>query len=75
MVKKYINEQELQIAISEYNPDMELGHVVETQYEKEVATVTYVSANTLGFVEQVYAVVRRDDQTNSIKKHLCYTIR
>ena len=67
MVKKYINEQELQIAISEYNPDMELGHVVETQYEKEVATFTQVYDNISGAGEQVYAVVRRDDQTNSIK--------
>ena len=75
MTKQYINDTNLQTAMAEYDSEMELGHVAKTPNGHRLGTVTYVSANTLGFVEQVYAVVRRDDQTNSIKKHLCYTIR
>ena len=59
MTKQYVNENNLQITMTEYQDNMVVGREVYDQYEKEVGTVTYVSANTLGFVEQVYAVVRK----------------
>ena len=59
MTKKYVNEGELQTAMTEYLPNMRVGKVVDTQYGKEVGTVTQVYDNASGFGEQVYAVVRK----------------
>ncbi|ARC26881.1 hypothetical protein A6J72_06625 [Streptococcus intermedius] len=54
MTKQYVNEDNLQIAMTEYRNDMVVGREVYDQYKKEVGTVTRVYDNTSGDGEQVY---------------------
>ena len=59
MDKQYVNDEHLQIAMTEYNPNnSEIVHIVQTEQNKTVGTVTQVYDNTTGVGEQVYAVVK-----------------
>lgn len=59
MEKRYVNDEQLQIAMTEYNKNnSKIGHEVKTQYHKTVGFVTQVYDNTSGDGEQVYAIVR-----------------
>ena len=59
MPEKYINDPHLQIAMTEYQPNMkEDKYEVNTQYNQNVGYVTQVYNNTTGAGEQVYAVVK-----------------
>ncbi|MGU7990733.1 triacylglycerol lipase, partial [Streptococcus suis] len=57
MVKKYVNEDNLQIAMTEYN-NLGKGDAVITQYDNIVGRVTLDFDNENGNGEQVYAVVK-----------------
>ena len=57
MEKEYINDYNLQIAMTEYN-DNSINREVKDQYDRSVGTVTQVYDNTTGAGEQVYAVVK-----------------
>ena len=48
MTKKYVNENNLQTAMTEYQDNMVVGREVYDQYKKEVGTVTRVYDNTSG---------------------------
>ncbi len=56
MSNKYLNEENLQIAMTEYN-DISISREVKDQYDRSIGYVTYVSNNKDGNGEQVYAVV------------------
>ena len=56
MSNKYLNEENLQIAMTEYN-DISISREVKDQYGRSIGYVTYVSNNKDGNGEQVYAVV------------------
>ena len=58
MIKDYVNDKNLQIAMTEYDSEMDLDHVVKTQSGDQIGTVTQVYNNTTGVGEQVYAVVK-----------------
>ena len=58
MIKDYVNDKNLQIAMTEYDSEMDLNHVVKTQSGDQIGTVTQVYNNTTGAGEQVYAVVK-----------------
>ena len=58
MIKDYVNDKNLQIAMTEYDSEMDLDHVVKTQSGDQIGTVTQVYDNTSGAGEQVYAVVK-----------------
>ena len=58
MIKDYVNEENLQVAMTEYDSEMDLDHVVKTQSGDQIGTVTQVYDNTTGAGEQVYAVVK-----------------
>ncbi|EMC18411.1 hypothetical protein, partial [Streptococcus mutans] len=58
MLKKYVNDLNLQIAMSEYDEDnTETGHYVITQNKTTVGRVGQVYDSTNGHGEQVYAIV------------------
>ena len=58
MIKDYVNDKNLQIAMTEYQDNMGEGRTLYDQYESELGTVTQVYSNTTGAGEQVYAVVK-----------------
>ncbi|EID26762.1 hypothetical protein HMPREF1047_0841 [Streptococcus oralis SK1074] len=58
MIKDYVNDKNLQIAMTEYDSEMDLDHVVKTQSGGQIGTVTQAYNNTTGAGEQVYAVVK-----------------
>ncbi|MDU3712923.1 MAG: hypothetical protein E7G23_02950 [Streptococcus mitis] len=63
MVEKYINDPHLQIAMTEYQPNMKKDkYEVNTQYNHNVGYVTQVYNNTTGAGEQVYAVLKNPDE-------------
>ncbi|AGU78808.1 hypothetical protein [Streptococcus intermedius] len=51
--KRYVNEDNLQIAMTEYK-ELSVGKDVLTQYNENIGTVTRVYDNTSGDGEQVY---------------------
>ncbi len=51
--KRYVNEDNLQIAMMEYK-ELSVGKDVLTQYNENIGTVTRVYDNTSGDGEQVY---------------------
>ncbi|AXQ79282.1 DUF2974 domain-containing protein [Streptococcus chenjunshii] len=57
MVKKYVNEENLQTAMTEYNKRMTKGSEVTDQYDRTVGYVSKVYDNETGAGEQIYAVV------------------
>lgn len=62
MNEQYVNDKNLQIAMTEYDSEMDLDHVVKTQSGDQIGTVTQVYDNTTGAGEQVYAVVKNSDE-------------
>ena len=63
MNEQYVNDKNLQIAMTEYQPNMkENKYEVNTQYNQNVGYVTQVYNNTTGAGEQVYAVVKNSDE-------------
>lgn len=62
MIKDYVNDKNLQIAMTEYDSEMDLDHVVKTQSGDQIGTVTQVYNNTTGAGEQVYAVVKNPNE-------------
>ena len=55
MAKKYVHENNLQIAMTEYQKNMGIiGYEVKDQYDKFIGHVTRVYDNTSGDGEQVY---------------------
>ena len=63
MNEQYVNDKNLQIAMTEYQLNMkENKYEVNTQYNQNVGTVTQVYDNTTGAGEQVYAVVKNPDE-------------
>ena len=62
MIKDYVNDKNLQIAMTEYDSEMDLDHVVKTQRGDQLGTVTQVYNNTTGAGEQVYAVVKNPNE-------------
>ena len=62
MIKDYVNDKNLQIAMTEYDSEMDLDYVVKTQRGDQLGTVTQVYNNTTGAGEQVYAVVKNPDE-------------
>ena len=46
MIKDYVNEKNLQVAMTEYDSEMDLDHVVKTQSGDQIGTVTQVYDNT-----------------------------
>ncbi|RFU49982.1 hypothetical protein DDV23_11245, partial [Streptococcus chenjunshii] len=50
--KKYVNEKNLQTAMTEYNKGLEAGRVVETQYGDTVGFVSKINDNETGAGEQ-----------------------
>ena len=62
MIKDYVNDKNLQIAMTEYDSEMDLDHVVKTQSGDQIGTVTQVYNNTAGAGEQVYALVKNPDE-------------
>ena len=63
MDKQYVNDEHLQIAMTEYNPNnSEIGHIVQTEQNKTVGYIGQVYDNTSGDGEQVYAVVKNPDE-------------
>ena len=54
MTKQYINEDNLQIAMAEYNTNMGIGRIAKTPNGHRLGTVTRVYDNTSGDGGQVY---------------------
>ncbi|MGT2735782.1 hypothetical protein ACVRXS_01195, partial [Streptococcus orisratti] len=69
MLKKYVNDLNLQIAMSEYDEDnTETGHYVITQNKITVGRVSKVYDNEHGNGEQVYAVVSEQEYDKDPKE-------
>ena len=51
--KRYVNEDNLQIAMTEYK-ELSVGKDVLTQYNENIGTVTRVYDNTSGDGERIY---------------------
>ena len=60
-MRKYVDDSNLQIAMTEYN-DNSIKREVKDQYDRSVGTVTQVYNNTTGAGEQVYAVLKNPDE-------------
>ena len=45
-MRKYVDDSNLQIAMTEYDSEMDLDHVVKTQSGDQIGTVTQVYNNT-----------------------------
>ena len=60
-MRKYVDDSNLQIAMTEYN-DNSINREVKDQYDRSVGTVTQVYNNTTGAGEQVYAVLKNPDE-------------
>ena len=60
-MRKYVDDSNLQIAMTEYN-DNSINREVKDQYDRSVGTVTQVYNNTTGAGEQVYAVVKNPNE-------------
>ena len=60
-MRNYVDDSNLQIAMTEYN-DNSINREVKDQYDRSVGTVTQVYNNTTGAGEQVYAVVKNPDE-------------
>ena len=74
-MRKYVNDSNLQIAMTEYN-DNSINREVKDQYDRSVGTVTQVYNNTKGAGEQVYAVVKNpNEQAEDIQKvKVCFYV-
>ena len=61
MEKEYVNDKQLQIAMTEYR-NLKLDNVARTPNNEKLGTVTQVYNNTTGAGEQVYAVVKNPNE-------------
>ncbi|MGK8865943.1 hypothetical protein ACRS71_04615 [Streptococcus oralis] len=61
MEKEYVNDKQLQIAMTEYR-NLKLDNIARTPNNDILGTVTQVYNNTTGAGEQVYAVVENSDE-------------
>ncbi|VTS72140.1 hypothetical protein [Streptococcus australis] len=61
MEKEYVNDKQLQIAMTEYR-NLKLDNIARTPNNDILGTVTQVYNNTTGAGEQVYAVVKNPDE-------------
>ena len=66
MIKDYVNDKNLQIAMTEYDSEMDLDHIVKTQSGDQIGTVTQVYDNTTGAGEQVYAVEKKPGEESDV---------
>nr|WP_105113560.1 hypothetical protein [Streptococcus suis] len=70
MTKKYLDDVNLQISMTEYNSGMQERKVVRDQYDRKIGTVTLDFDNENGNGEQVYAVVKNpnlpEDQVTEV---------
>ena len=73
--EKYINNPDLQTAMTEYNEDMVKGREVINQYGGTEGFVTQVYDNEHGNGEQVYAVVDNPNQKPSEVKEVTVLFR
>ena len=68
MEKEYVNDKQLQIAMTEYR-NLKLDNVARTHNNEKLGTVTQVYNNTTGAGEQVYAVVKNpNEKADDIQK-------
>ncbi|MGX9845839.1 hypothetical protein ACR3IL_11355 [Streptococcus iniae] len=56
-MKKYIKDDNLQVAMSEYTKNIHVGKIIQDQYDNSIGIVSRVYDNTSHSGEQVYAVV------------------
>ena len=69
MTQNYVKEDNLQIAMAEYQDNMGEKRTLYDRYEIELGTVTQVYDNTTGAGEQVYAVVKNpDEKANKVQE-------
>ena len=61
MEKEYVNDKQLQIAMTEYR-NLKLDNIARTPNNDILGTVTQVYNNTTGAGEQVYAVVKNPNE-------------
>lgn len=61
MEKEYVNDKQLQIAMTEYR-NLKLDNIARTPNNEKLGTVTQVYNNTTGAGEQVYAVVKNPNE-------------
>ena len=74
MDKQYVNDEHLQIAMTEYNPNnSEIGHIVQTEQNKTVGTVTQVYDNT-GHVTLPPGVKELESLTGSVTGRTMETV-
>jgi len=74
MDKQYVNDEHLQIAMTEYNPNnSEIGHIVQTEQNKTVGTVTQVYNNT-GHVTLPPGVKELESLTGSVTGRTMETV-
>ena len=75
MEKEYINERQLQIAMTEYR-NLKLDNIARTPNNEKLGTVTQVYNNTTGAGEQVYAVVKNpNEKADDIQKvKVCFYV-
>ena len=72
MEKEYVNDKQLQIAMTEYR-NLKLDNVARTPNNEKLGTVTQVYNNTTGADEQVYAVVKNpDEKAEDVRKVMLY---
>ena len=56
MIKDYVNDKNLQIAMTEYDSEIGFRSCCENSRGDQLGTVTQVYNNTTGAASQVYAV-------------------
>ena len=67
-MRKYVDDSNLQIAMTEYR-NLKLDNVARTPNNEKLGTVTQVYNNTTGAGEQVYAVVKNPyDNAEDVEK-------
>ena len=73
MIKDYVNEKNLQVAMTEYDSEMDLDHVVKTQSGDQIGTVTQVYDNT-GHITLPPGVKELESLTGSVTGRTMETV-
>ena len=73
MNEQYVNDKNLQIAMTEYDSEMDLDHVVKTQSGDQIGTVTQVYDNT-GHVTLPPGVKELESLTGSVTGRTMETV-
>ena len=73
MIKDYVNEKNLQVAMTEYDSEMDLDHVVKTQSGDQIGTVTQVYDNT-GHITLPPGVKELEALTGSVTGRIMETV-